>query len=117
MTLAEQLTVRRGCACVRADVKHSFQAETRQLLQIVANSLYTDKLVFIRELISNAADALEKVRHLQVRIASAVACTCGVAVSVDSEPLQRRRRCAVLALVRRWLAKRSWSRRGRWRST
>ena len=45
----------------------SFQAETKQLLQIVANSLYTDKFVFIRELVSNASDALEKVRLLQVR--------------------------------------------------
>jgi len=40
-----------------------FQAETRQLLDIVAHSLYTDKEVFIRELISNASDALEKARH------------------------------------------------------
>lgn len=43
---------------------HEFQAETTQLLEIVAKSLYTDREVFVRELISNAADALEKVRHL-----------------------------------------------------
>mmetsp|Transcript_9796 Transcript_9796/g.19287 ORF Transcript_9796/g.19287 Transcript_9796/m.19287 type:complete len:782 (-) Transcript_9796:138-2483(-) len=42
-----------------------FQAETRQLLDIVTHSLYTDKEVFLRELVSNASDALEKLRHLQ----------------------------------------------------
>jgi TNF receptor-associated protein 1 len=42
-----------------------FQAETRQLLDIVTHSLYTDKEVFLRELVSNASDALEKLRHIQ----------------------------------------------------
>ena len=42
-----------------------FQAETRQLLDIVTHSLYTDKEVFLRELVSNASDALEKLRHVQ----------------------------------------------------
>ncbi|KAI9922084.1 hypothetical protein PsorP6_002590 [Peronosclerospora sorghi] len=45
--------------------RHEFQAETRQLLDIVTHSIYTDKEVFIRELISNSSDALEKLRHLQ----------------------------------------------------
>uniref|UniRef100_A0A667IJH3 Heat shock protein 75 kDa, mitochondrial n=1 Tax=Lynx canadensis TaxID=61383 RepID=A0A667IJH3_LYNCA len=43
--------------------KHEFQAETKKLLDIVARSLYSEKEVFIRELISNASDALEKLRH------------------------------------------------------
>ena len=49
-----------------------FQAETRKLLDIVTNSIYTDKEVFVRELISNASDALEKFRYKQV-LGSAVA--------------------------------------------
>lgn len=40
-----------------------FQTETKKLLDIVINSLYTERDVFVRELISNAADALEKYRH------------------------------------------------------
>ncbi len=42
---------------------YEFQAETKKLLDIVINSLYTERDVFVRELISNAADALEKMRH------------------------------------------------------
>jgi len=43
-----------------------FQAEVRQLLDIVIHSLYTDREIFIRELVSNASDAMEKLRHAQL---------------------------------------------------
>jgi TNF receptor-associated protein 1 len=36
------------------------------LLNIVANSLYSEKEVFVRELISNASDAIEKLKYLQL---------------------------------------------------
>ena len=47
--------------------KHAFQAEVRQILDIVIHSLYTNRKIFVRELISNATDALEKIRYEQVK--------------------------------------------------
>jgi molecular chaperone HtpG len=44
--------------------RFEFQAEVGRLLDIVARSLYSDKSVFLRELISNAADACDKLRYL-----------------------------------------------------
>lgn len=45
---------------------HEFQAEVKQVLDIVIHSLYTDREIFIRELVSNASDAMEKMRHTQL---------------------------------------------------
>ena len=47
-----------------ASTKRSFQAEVSKLLNIVAHSLYSEREVFLRELISNAADACDKLRYL-----------------------------------------------------
>jgi TNF receptor-associated protein 1 len=43
-----------------------FKAETRKLLDIVAKSIYTDSEVFVRELLSNCSDALEKQRYAEI---------------------------------------------------
>lgn len=43
-----------------------FQAEVGRLLDIVANALYSEREIFLRELISNAADACDKLRYLAI---------------------------------------------------
>ena len=46
---------------------HEFRAEVRKVLNIITHSLYTNREIFLRELVSNASDALDKVRFLQNR--------------------------------------------------
>src|SRR6478672_5359150 len=65
--------------------KHAFQAEIGQLLEIVTHSLYTDKEIFVRELISNAADALEKLKFLQTSGAEIVEPETPLTIKVSTD--------------------------------
>merc|ERR1711904_291200 len=66
--------------------KHEFQAEVSRLMDIIINSLYTDKQVFLRELISNAADALEKARFHAVQDEEFLGDTKDLEVKIEHDP-------------------------------
>mmetsp|Transcript_114 Transcript_114/g.210 ORF Transcript_114/g.210 Transcript_114/m.210 type:complete len:813 (-) Transcript_114:844-3282(-) len=69
--------------------KHEFQAEVSRLMDIIINSLYTDKQVFLRELISNAADALEKTRFLSVQDNTFLGETKDLEIKIEFDPEQK----------------------------
>ncbi len=63
--------------------ERSFQTEVQQILQILIHSLYTDKDIFLRELISNASDALDKIRFRSLTDRNIVDPDAELEISID----------------------------------
>ncbi|MFD3872780.1 molecular chaperone HtpG [Streptomyces sp. NPDC058623] len=63
-----------------------FQAETRQLLRLVIHSIYSNKDIFLRELISNASDALDKLRLESLTDANLGADTSDLHITLETDP-------------------------------
>ncbi len=71
----------------QASKTYEFKAEIKQLLEIITHSIYTNREIFLRELISNASDALDKVRFLQQSGQDVIEpdTELNIAISVDTE--------------------------------
>ena len=63
-----------------------FQAEARQLLQLMIHSIYSNKDVFLRELISNASDALDKLRLAAYRDKDLEVDTSDLHIALEVDP-------------------------------
>ena len=64
-----------------------FQAEVKQLLHLMVHSLYSDREIFLRELISNASDANDKLRFEAIAAPDLLSegTDLGISVSIDQE--------------------------------
>ncbi len=66
-----------------------FQSEARQLLQLMIHSIYSNKDTFLRELVSNASDALDKLRLESYRDKDLEADTSDLHIAIETDPAAR----------------------------
>jgi molecular chaperone HtpG len=71
---------------VSARETHGFQAEVRELLKLMIHSLYSHREIFLRELISNASDACDRLRFAAIADSALLAETVDLGIRIDADP-------------------------------
>src|SRR5690606_35369435 len=64
---------------------HAFQAEVSQVLRLVVGSLYSNPEIFLRELVSNASDSLDKLRFESLRRSGLMADDSNLAIRITPD--------------------------------
>src|SRR5512138_1059343 len=72
-----------------APTTHGFQAEVKQLLHLMVHSLYSDREIFLRELISNASDANDRLRFESLARPELLGADTELAIRVSVDPATR----------------------------
>src|SRR6202050_1653108 len=65
---------------------HGFQDEVRELLQLMIHSLYSHREIFLRELISNASDACDRLRFAAIADAALTQDDTELGIRIDADP-------------------------------
>jgi molecular chaperone HtpG len=73
-------------AAASARETHGFQAEVRELLKLMIHSLYSHREIFLRELISNASDACDRLRFAAIARSELLAETPDLGIRIDADP-------------------------------
>jgi len=79
LSVAEMKTMRESAE------KHVFQAEVNRMMKLIINSLYRNKEVYLRELISNASDALDKIRLLSLTDKEVLDSTSELSIKIKAD--------------------------------
>ena len=81
-----QATENEAHAADGARQTHGFQAEVRELLKLMIHSLYSHREIFLRELISNASDACDRLRFLAIADSALTADDPELGIRLDADP-------------------------------